>query len=132
MTFRWDYRRGRASVTQLRLTPINRTPHISLVTCRHKHFPQVVDAGLLVPLPTILCFHVVFIWCGTSRGIPAARGSRFSYVCSKRIVMRDAANSISRIARKRSELSVRNYAIVSGGPRFVTFIGFIGYVYHRR
>jgi len=97
-----------------------------------KHFPKWMTVGLLVPLPTILSCFLFLLWAALPRVSPLLEPLVLVMLALSTFSCVMLPLAISSIARKRSELSVRNVAlIVPAALVSLAFIGFIAFVYHR-
>jgi uncharacterized RDD family membrane protein YckC len=121
------------SVTQLRSNAYQQRLRTSaLVVPMQKHFPRWMIAGLLVPLPTVLCCVLFLYWAALPRASPLLKILVFAMfaLCVLSCVVLPLA--VSSIVRKRSELSLRNVAqIVPAALVLLAFIGFITFALHR-
>ena len=121
------------SVTQLRTAYQQRLHTSPLVVPMQKHFPKWLAAGLLVPLPTVLSCVLFIRWAALPRVSPLLKALVFAILALSVLSCVMLPLAVSSIARKRSELSVRNVAqMLPATLVSLTFIGFIAFLYHHK
>ncbi|MGO9935571.1 MAG: RDD family protein [Steroidobacteraceae bacterium] len=121
------------SIAQLRSAYQERLRTTALVEPTHKHFPKWLVAGLVAPLPTILC---CLMFIGFS-ALPATsivlRTLVFAMLALSVLSCVMLPLAVNSIARKRSALSVRTVAqMLPAAIISLAFIGFIAFLYYRR
>jgi uncharacterized RDD family membrane protein YckC len=122
------------SVTQLQLLAYQQQLFTSTSEVQiQKHFPKWMIAGLLVPLPTIVCCVLFLLWAALPRVSPLLEFLALVMFALGMVSCAMLPLAISSIARKRSELSVRNVAqIVPAAIVSLAFIGFVALAFHVR
>jgi uncharacterized RDD family membrane protein YckC len=117
------------SVTQFQLMA-HQQPLRSVVLMQ-KHFPKWMIAGLLVPLPTILCCVLFLLWAALPSASPLLEFLVFVMFAFSVLSCVMLPLAISGIAKKRAQLSVGNFVqIAAAGIVSLAFIGFIAFAYH--
>jgi uncharacterized membrane protein len=88
-----------------------------------KHFPRWMIAGLLIPLPTVLGCLLFIYWAALSRVSPLLETLVLVLVAAGVLSCVMLPLAIGSIAKKQSELSVRNVAQIV--PAVLVSLGFV-------
>jgi uncharacterized RDD family membrane protein YckC len=104
----------------------------SPVVLRQKHFPKWMIAGLLVPLPFVGFCILYLLWAKPQRVSPLIEMMILAMLALGVLSCVMVLIAISSIARKRSELSMRNVAqMLPAAVVSLAFIVLIMFAFHR-